>query len=242
MTIFAGPHLNGDNYFLDPTPSDSSEFEGTIINPFTGDAQSKSPAAGSTDFVSLVTHEMGHALGLNNFGGLKLLDTPYFVNTQIPNQGAPGYYWLFQDGPDNHLFTSNNKGTEDLGYPVHTAFPGSVANYNGQTYYGTNDLMIAGSQPGRRYLIPSWVALMFQDVYGYTVVAPSLMPNFYAMQDSDGGVLVRTTGGDSTVSVDQFAIGFADFIQVQVSISNPGNGVDPNPTYTRISSHLRSRR
>ena len=58
------PDPNDSNcWFIDPTPTDSTEFEGTISNAFTGDAVSGSPAAGKSDLYSFVAAEITHCLG-----------------------------------------------------------------------------------------------------------------------------------------------------------------------------------
>src|SRR4051794_28295876 len=58
-------NVNDDNgWFLDPTPFDNSEFTGTIQNPFTGDAQSGSPALNRGDFFTVAGAEITHAMGL----------------------------------------------------------------------------------------------------------------------------------------------------------------------------------
>lgn len=96
------------NYFFDPTPANNSEFNmvqslwrgisaanradwyiagagvpATLETGFTGTAPVGSPAAGANDMLSLVFHEMGHALGMSS--GIPLtvaetMDNDYDIN------------------------------------------------------------------------------------------------------------------------------------------------------------------
>ena len=53
-----------NNWFMDPTPFEHSEFLGNIINAFSGDAPGGGPAAGKGDFYTVVAAEMTHCMGL----------------------------------------------------------------------------------------------------------------------------------------------------------------------------------
>ena len=56
----------GVPWFVDETPFDDLEF-GAGHNPFHGDAGSSSPAAGAFDLLTVMQHELGHALGFSIF-------------------------------------------------------------------------------------------------------------------------------------------------------------------------------
>ena len=54
----------GFGWFIDPTPADDAEFAaGSLVAP------AGSPAAGRMDLLSVVMHELGHVLGLQDFEG-----------------------------------------------------------------------------------------------------------------------------------------------------------------------------
>ncbi|MCX7147911.1 MAG: Ig-like domain-containing protein [Rhodocyclales bacterium] len=55
----------GYNWFIDPTPTDNSEFLPTA-NPNEWIAKADSEAAGKMDMLSVLLHEYGHALGINH--------------------------------------------------------------------------------------------------------------------------------------------------------------------------------
>ena len=53
---------SGIPWFIDETPFDDLEFRGGR-NPFHGDAGGSGPAAGAVDLLTVMQHELGHALG-----------------------------------------------------------------------------------------------------------------------------------------------------------------------------------
>ena len=55
----------GHGWFVDPTPEDRSEFEVTVA-PTEFAAGANSPAAGSVDLLTVITHEFGHFLGFED--------------------------------------------------------------------------------------------------------------------------------------------------------------------------------
>ena len=56
IALGRGSDGHGGGYFIDPTPYDSSEFEGTIVNPYSGLAQPGSPAVGNIDLYTIALH------------------------------------------------------------------------------------------------------------------------------------------------------------------------------------------
>ena len=56
----------GIPWFIDETPFDDVEFRGGR-NPFHGDAGGSGPAAGAVDLLTVMQHELGHALGFSIF-------------------------------------------------------------------------------------------------------------------------------------------------------------------------------
>lgn len=199
---------DGEGFYIDPTPYDYSEFQGTIINAATGDATPGSAAATSgNDLFSLVTIEIQHALGIDDrFSNLAWNQDPndYLrpagtTHATAVNDGAdtPGKLYYLNAPGIRALFTSNNGGAggQDRGYAVHTARPSQSYTTGGVTYTGQTDTGTTGYPAGRRYL-PSYVAVKtFEVMYGYTVNPPQdVSQTFYAVPDrANRRVLVRNT-------------------------------------------------
>src|SRR5262245_11849736 len=190
-------NINGQAnvWFLDPTPTDNSEFTGNIDNAFSGDAQAGSPALGLCDMQTVVTAELAHILGMTSdtasrfqFGGF---------NTQVTATGTtcsgPGDFWRFTGANGTHLMTSNNGGSggSDKGVPVHTAEPcGSAGGL-----VGADDSGNALFEGSGRYLAPNLLGLMFHDVFNFDINMPEDFGTYYStLNKSNGNVLVR--GGD----------------------------------------------
>jgi hypothetical protein len=239
ISIGSGPNGDGSGYFLDPTPSDWSEFRGNIVTPYSGLAQAGSPAAGKLDLYTVVLHELGHALGFGAY--TRLQTTGYATDTGVlasPGQPGLGYLWVF-DGPSvTHLTTSDDAGVKDAGGPQHTAYYNQVVTWQGQPLQGADDLMIPGPNWSERYLIPDYVALMLHDAYNYTIVSPADVPTFYAGLDQTsnvGNLLIR--GGDSLdgdiITLSTHSANGVTFIDVSVTIGDPVPGTAPDPTYTQ---------
>ena len=77
-------------WFIDPTPTDSSEFTGNIDNAFSGDAQGGSPAR-LCDMETVVTAELAHILGMTSDGGSRFQFGGFFNATpRTPERPAPG--------------------------------------------------------------------------------------------------------------------------------------------------------
>jgi hypothetical protein len=71
-TVFIDQNADGYGWFIDATPEDSSEFTrrgdgGELV------ATRSSPAWGRMDLLTLITHELGHALGLADNDGQGLM-------------------------------------------------------------------------------------------------------------------------------------------------------------------------
>src|SRR5690348_8690679 len=147
-------------YYLDPHPEDDSEFRGNIINAYSGDAPSGSPAFGKYDLYTVIVLEMAHELGMNDAGAELFTSDPngYLTDTGQTDKSLVGELWAY-NGPDvQALFTTDNALTQDLGTPIHTAEPaaGNLVTLNGVTYYGAQDSDNAKFEISRRYL-PSYL-------------------------------------------------------------------------------------
>ncbi len=239
--VLLGRGANGDGaeYFVDPTPNEHSEFQGTIVNAFSGSA-SDPMAVNKKDLYSLVQAELTHALGITSatnsnyrelidagpagVGNVSLVDTGV---TDASYQGTGATLWAFNGPSISYLMTDIDGGTKR--FPAHTALPhqfNSVLN-NNEVLHGNRNVGNPSFLSGVRTLIPNSVALILQDTYGYTLTAggPERQATFYAMQDAGGDVLVRGSNGASNDSV--ILSSTANYVQASV---NPGldvPGTDP---------------
>ncbi len=206
MTLLSGLNGQGSGYFIDPTSTSHAEFTGTITNAYAGDAQAGSPAAGLVDFYTVLAAEMAHTLGLFTDPVALPGWSARTSNTGITDNsegGGVGTFWVF-DGPSiKHLMTSNNGGPGGQSMPgaVHAAGPATI-NFNSISWTGAEDAGNAVMEPGRRYIVPDTLGLMFKDAYNYTVVT-SGRPNFYGvLNPSNGQLLIRgEVGTDNTMRI-----------------------------------------
>ena len=227
-------NINGQAnvWFIDPTPTDSSEFTGNIDNAFSGDAQGGSPAAGLCDMETVVTAELAHILGMTSdtasrfqFGGF---------NTQITATGTtcsgPGDFWRFTGANGTHLMTSNNGGSSgsDKGVPVHTAEPcGSAGGL-----VGADDSGNALFEGSGRYLAPNVLGLMFHDIFNFDINMPEDFGTFYStLNKATGNVLVRG-GDDNDLSNDTINVTRSGGeIAVSVDVGNDVPGTGPTDAF-----------
>jgi hypothetical protein len=222
-------------WWIDPTPDDNSEFQGSIQHAFTGDAQSGSPAAGRSDFYTVVSAEVTHALGL--YGGLGQVPTwdALTTNTGVADNaegGGIGNFWVFRGPSVKHLMTGNNGGSggQNFNGAVHSAGVSAGITFQGDQYIGTNDIGNAVYEFGRRYIPSLPFSLMFKDAYGYSSVDPSIYGTMYAsLNQTTGQLLVR---GGSSSSADNISVSFANGkVTVSVDVGNDvaGSGALPGP-------------
>jgi hypothetical protein len=229
----------GGGWFLDPSPLDNSEFTGSIVNAFAGDAQATSPAAGQSDLFTVVVSELAHVMGL--FTSPARLQTPdngsTLTDTDIPDDaegGGVGRYFVF-DGPSvTHLLTSNNGGSRgtDFGQAIHTAGPGGTtqpipftsAFRGNRQLFGAQDLGNAKFEQGRRYLVSDVMALILQDAYSYTIVRPQQFGTFFAvLNQNTGNLLIRGGPGSSADNIALSRDGNDLVVSVDVGIDTPGS-------------------
>lgn len=193
------------DWFLDPTPWENSEFQGTIVNAYSGDAQAGSPALGRGDLLTVVTHELGHAMGIA-WGSL--MSGGFVTETTTPDDaegGGVGNFWVFQ-GPSVNVLLSgfdSGDGGQDFGAPVHSAgnrggAANNALNFGGLTLYGAQEHMNAFYEFSRRYLLSDKIALMVKDAFDLDIIEPEIFGTFYAtLNDTTGELLVRG-GNDNT--------------------------------------------
>ena len=227
-------NINGQAnvWFIDPTPTESSEFTGNIDNAFSGDAQGGSPAAGLCDMETVVTAELAHILGMTSDGGSRFQFGGF--NTQLTNTGTtcsgPGDLWQFTGANGTHLMTSNNGGGggSDFGVPVHTAEP--CASFGGLV--GADDSGNALFEISGRYLPPNVLGLMFHDVFNMDINMPEEFGTFYStLNRSTGNLLVRG-GDDNNLSNDVINVTRSGGeIAVSVDIGNDVPGTGPTDAF-----------
>jgi len=219
-------------WFIDPTPTDSSEFTGNIDNAFSGDAQAGSPASGLCDMETVVTAELAHILGMTSNGGSRFQFGGF--NTQLTTTGTtcsgPGDFWRFTGANGTHLMTSNNGGSggSDFGVPVHTAEPcGSAGGLVGADDSGNALFEISG-----RYLPPNVLGLMFHDVFNMDINMPEEFGTFYStLNKSNGNLLVRG-GDDNDVSNDVINVSRSGGeIAVSVDVGNDVPATGPTDAF-----------
>jgi hypothetical protein len=248
MTVGRGGDTNGDGvgdgagYFLDPTPLDNSEFEGTIANAFSGYASptlpdgSTNPAYNQADLFEVVLHEMGHAFGFTG-GSYDLPSSGLETNTNVADtiDGTVGYYYRFDGADVSHLMTSFDSGGQssgpfDAGIGWHSAPPGASVTVNGTTYSGVDELMTAYYTNSQRRLISDPMALMLKDAYGYTVNLPSSFGTYYAvLEQSTGRVLVRGGSNSSNDTIIVSTSGTNLVVSVDLGNDIPGTGALAGP-------------
>ena len=228
---------DGVGWFLDPTPTEHSEFLGNIINAFAGDAPDAtptapaSPAFGLGDLYTVVVVEMTHSLGITSKSGSLFQSRGYLTDTGVADNaegGGVGRFYVF-DGPSiDHLMTSFDSGAGDFGAAVHSAGlrpnNGSLS-FNGTFWRGAEDTGNAIYEFGRRYLVPNTMRLVLADSYDYFTIHAETFGTFYsALNEATGEVLVRGGAGisDDTITISQSG----DKIKFSVDVGNdvPGTG------------------
>jgi Ca2+-binding RTX toxin-like protein len=238
ILIESGNDGRGAGWWLDPTPTDSGEFLGNIINPYAGNATPGGPAAGKADLFTLAVHEISHAIGLtaDPASAFQKDANHYLTATGRKDQAFnAGKLFLFR-GPDvQALLTSYNRVSpgSDSGVPTHTAEPiNTFTDANGVRYSGSEDANNAYYEFGRRYL-PSYLdALILHDAYGYTLAPADAFHSFHAVLNQTAGEL-RIRGGYLGTSDDTITIGReGNQVIVAVNIGNTVPGTGPARTLT----------
>jgi hypothetical protein len=192
-------------WYFDPTPFDDAEFT-AIANSGSGGngpsfhASFVDIAGGFADFYRTITHEIGHALGLDA--------TPVFVSTNPlmtflgtdPLSGGTGNLYSFHDPTGQYgvtaiITTANGRHLYEVNHP--------------------NDLMNHGrttpvGNPGEtvRQLISDFDVKLLADAYKYGVVLPSTFNSAHVTLDwqtgtllVQGGVNAQGQGQNDTISV-----------------------------------------
>ncbi len=200
---------NAAGWYLDPTPSEHSEFQGAFLNAF---VRTPSPGMGGVDLFTVVLHELGHAIGLGatqktrawsfNSAAVDTINTPASVPAST--------YWPF-DGPSgSSLWTSWDSGgasgtANNAGGPQHFAPLGAQWPAVNPTHFGAAALMNA--RVTSRSIISDAEALAAADAYGYSIVRPSSFGTMYNTLDANGNLRIDFTS----------LVGSGDYLQLSTS-------------------------
>src|SRR5206468_1797988 len=105
ITIDRGNDTNGDGngdgagFFIDPTPFESSEFMGNIVNAFAGDAPDISPIAKLklSDLYTVTVLELTHEMGITTNPRLLYQTGGFLTPTGVhdPTGNGSGFFWVF---------------------------------------------------------------------------------------------------------------------------------------------------
>lgn len=239
IRIDRGTDGSGAGWFLDETPNESSEFLGSIVNAFAGDAPAGTPASGMSDLFTIVVAEMAHVLGTTTRIRGRFATDDFVTNTGIPDNaegGGLGTFWTWESPSVRALLTSNNGGSagENIGWPVHVAGirPGAAPLvFRGEQFFGSEDAGNAIYEGGRRYLPSNLVTLMLGDAYDYTIVQPERFGTFYTHLGADGTLLIRG-GADAsldTIRITEFPS--SDELCASINIGNDVPGTGPTDAF-----------
>lgn len=203
ISIFRGADGHGGGYYIDPNPTDSAEFNGSIVNAFVGRAPGGTPAAVGHDFFSMVAHEMGHFLGIYINPLLRYNDSDLITKTQIDDNSnnGNGTYWVFH-GPNVHFLMTDSNANLALNLPLHSASDGEtnqdfIVNgvpFEDEFFFGHEDIMNVSLNDGTRYLPSNATALILHDTYGYNIVSPERFGTMHALLNSTTGELLIRGG------------------------------------------------
>jgi hypothetical protein len=218
-------------WWLDPTPTDNSEFIGLNANTSAWVGIPTTPLGGGDLFTGIL-HELGHAMGLSSNPAINafVTDTGVVDNVNAPASVPASDLWRF-DSPNVHTLWTAWNSTGGTGQPgsnrngaQHSAPAGIVPIVqNNRTYYGFTDLMNASFTS--RSIITDTHALMLQDAYGYTITNPLTFGTFYDRLDVNGSLNITTPeGGPDTVKLE--VIGSNLFVSMTLGSPIPG----PDPT------------
>ncbi len=233
-SISLGRTGDGTNaWYLNPTLF-TSDFLGTPSNAFAGYAQAGSAAAGKADFLEVVTHELGHAMGFESDTRVNALAHDTGVADNSSGGGIGHYYAFVGTGGFRCLLTSFNSGNPgtDAHGGEHFASGGSLT-YGGNSYDGADDLMTPYYGNGQRRIVSRNDAFVLRDAMGYTVNDPAtVLGTFYAVLDENGHLTVR--GRQDAASIDTLTVDTVNgnsFLQTTVSLGTPVPGTDYTTPY-----------
>ncbi len=226
---------DGGGYFLDPTPTESSEFQNYTNNAFAAYAGAASAANNKADLYEVVLHELGHAMGFSpgtvfNARNTKTTTADSADPASNGVAGPIGFYYRFDGATTHGLLTSydsggQNSGPFDFGNAEHYAPAGTSVTVNGTTYFGADDLMTPYYLNSQRRQISQNDIGMLADAYGYTVNSGAAFGSMYDTLDSDGTLRIKPALSNNGEQISVSAAGLYD--TVTISGGSPVVGADP---------------
>lgn len=182
-------------WFLDPTPAESSEFQGAFQNAFVR-LPTPGSALGGADLFTAVLHELGHAMGLGSNTQTRAVS---FDTNAVDNQNAPA------SSPASTLWASNFNGAIWTEYDSGGA-TGGAANFGGPQHFaplGTSAVVFGSTRVGAvalmnafftsRSIISDVEADFARFAFNYTIATPSQFGTTYGQLDNDGTLRINTT-------------------------------------------------
>lgn len=231
----------GDGWFFDTTPEDDVEFS-SLASPFLStfvDVDGQTTRL--NDFYRTITHEIGHALGINSqqLASMLTLNGHEDEVQRAAGVSNPTDLRTFASTRPNPQFGVQATFTGAHLYEGHVndapgllAHPNELMNAGRTSPAGTNP-----SETGRAFITDLDVKIL-ADAYGYDVVLPSTINNAHVMLDSLTGTLLvqgaarnNTTGAgvNDTISLERVIDGQGDNILVTV------NGLTERVPFSRIT-------
>ncbi len=186
----------GEGWFFDQTPTDDAEFSG-LLSPYSANFVDASVSTSGFDFYRIITHEIGHALGIANTGALsgsesnlltEVVGTDQVNNTsQLTEFLNPNGFYYLQEGftatltGGAHLYEGPPDPTEPDHQDIAT-HPDNLMNSGRPSELGRPDI--------ERRLIDDDAVKLLADAYGYDVILPSELDSMHATLDAQTGTLL----------------------------------------------------
>lgn len=196
-------------WFVDPTPRNNSEFLGGIV-----DRDVATGAIPGTDLLTVMLHEIGHAVGFSEsadgFEEDDLKIGEFLTDTGVDDPRG--------DGENLEVFRAGFVSaamTDRGGLHVNE----DNIPYDGRVYAGANDLLNASVSGNTRKLISNLDARILEAAYGYTVRLPSTILGMSYLANRDGDKL--TIHNDPEEFADDYSIvrnGFTRQVRVNDSV------------------------
>lgn len=223
-------------WFLDPSPQESSEFQGNIVNAFAADAQAGSPAFNKPDLFTVINSEIIHLLGITSQGDTHWVDQPVANGTGVADGnegGGVGELYYIKNASINQLLTTNNGGAggSNTEEPLHTSPGAHFVEAAVGWAYGSQDAGNASYENGRRYLPPNNVAQLLNHGYGYEYREPELQGTFYTLRRTDGSVKIRGGAGNSNDIIDVYRDFATNEIVAAIDLGIDVNGTGPTDAF-----------
>ena len=214
-------------WYLDPAPTDSSEFQGAWFNAFVR-GPSVGANLGGADLLTAVLHELGHAMGLGTSTQTMAAATDTGTpDTVSPATTPPSTLWAYTN--NQSLWTEFDSGgasgtPANFNGPQHFAPLGTSAVVSGQTRSGAVALMNSGFTS--RSIISDIEADCLRAAYNMTIAPPSQFGTTYGQLDADGTLRVDTTSLTGSNDVIDLRVVGAN-LQLTINPTVRVAGIDP---------------